>query len=279
MNLAGQRAIARASKTTPVSLVAFDLLWLDGHDTTGLPLEQRRELLELVVGAGPPAAGHGTRRRRRERARDAGARAGARRGDGEAPRLAVRAGASQPRLAQDQADEHPGLRGPGLDTRQGRPCGLVRRAARRRDRRRRPALGRSGRLGLHRSHARRPDGASSSRSCDPTRAIDDPAPRRREGRDVRGARARLRGPIPRDDEEHAEDARAVVPGHAPRRAARGLRPGAAPAGSRRAPLRRPEPGRARSSRWPDRCPRPRSARPSRCSRRPRRRPRWPPTLR
>ncbi|MEZ0234088.1 MAG: non-homologous end-joining DNA ligase [Actinomycetota bacterium] len=49
MNLAGQRAIARFSKTTPVSLVAFDLLWLDGHDTTGLPLEQRRELLELVA--------------------------------------------------------------------------------------------------------------------------------------------------------------------------------------------------------------------------------------
>ncbi|HET6715194.1 MAG TPA: non-homologous end-joining DNA ligase [Actinomycetota bacterium] len=49
MNLTGQRAISRASKTTPVSLVAFDLLWLDGHDTTGLPLEQRRELLELIV--------------------------------------------------------------------------------------------------------------------------------------------------------------------------------------------------------------------------------------
>lgn len=49
MNLAGQRAIARAAKVTPVSLVAFDLLWLDGHDTTGLPLEQRRELLELIV--------------------------------------------------------------------------------------------------------------------------------------------------------------------------------------------------------------------------------------
>jgi bifunctional non-homologous end joining protein LigD len=49
MNLAGERAIARASKITPVSLVAFDLLWLDGNDTTGLTLEQRRELLELVV--------------------------------------------------------------------------------------------------------------------------------------------------------------------------------------------------------------------------------------
>ena len=49
MNLSGERAIARAAKITPVSLVAFDLLWLDGHDTTALSLEQRRELLELVV--------------------------------------------------------------------------------------------------------------------------------------------------------------------------------------------------------------------------------------
>ncbi|MEX1262735.1 MAG: non-homologous end-joining DNA ligase [Actinomycetota bacterium] len=49
MNLSGERAIARTAKITPVSLVAFDLLWLDGHDTTGLTLEQRRELLELVV--------------------------------------------------------------------------------------------------------------------------------------------------------------------------------------------------------------------------------------
>jgi bifunctional non-homologous end joining protein LigD len=49
MNLSGQRAIARAAKTIPVSLVVFDLLWLDGNDTTGLPLERRRELLDLIT--------------------------------------------------------------------------------------------------------------------------------------------------------------------------------------------------------------------------------------
>jgi bifunctional non-homologous end joining protein LigD len=49
MNLSGERAIARASKAIPVSLVVFDLLWLDGHDTTGLTLQQRRELLDLIV--------------------------------------------------------------------------------------------------------------------------------------------------------------------------------------------------------------------------------------
>jgi bifunctional non-homologous end joining protein LigD len=49
MNLANPREIERARKRVPVALVAFDLLWLDGHDTTGLALEQRRELLRLIV--------------------------------------------------------------------------------------------------------------------------------------------------------------------------------------------------------------------------------------
>jgi len=49
MNLANPREIDRARKRLPVSLVVFDLLWLDGNDLTGLPLEQRRELLGLVV--------------------------------------------------------------------------------------------------------------------------------------------------------------------------------------------------------------------------------------
>jgi bifunctional non-homologous end joining protein LigD len=49
MNLANPREIARVAKQIPVALVAFDLLWLDGHEITGLKLEERRELLELVV--------------------------------------------------------------------------------------------------------------------------------------------------------------------------------------------------------------------------------------
>ena len=49
MNLANPREIERARKRWPVSLVVFDLLWLDGHDVTALPLEQRRELLQLVM--------------------------------------------------------------------------------------------------------------------------------------------------------------------------------------------------------------------------------------
>jgi bifunctional non-homologous end joining protein LigD len=49
MNLTNEREIARMAKQIPVSLVVFDLLWLDGRDTTGLALEERRELLQLIV--------------------------------------------------------------------------------------------------------------------------------------------------------------------------------------------------------------------------------------
>jgi bifunctional non-homologous end joining protein LigD len=49
MNLANEREIKRMSAQVPVALVAFDLLWLDGHDLTTLGLEERRELLETIV--------------------------------------------------------------------------------------------------------------------------------------------------------------------------------------------------------------------------------------
>jgi bifunctional non-homologous end joining protein LigD len=49
MNLVNEREIKRISAQIPVAMVAFDLLWLDGRDATGLALEERRELLSLVV--------------------------------------------------------------------------------------------------------------------------------------------------------------------------------------------------------------------------------------
>jgi bifunctional non-homologous end joining protein LigD len=49
MNLQNEREIKRASAQIPVSFVVFDLLWLDGRDLTAAKLEERRELLELVV--------------------------------------------------------------------------------------------------------------------------------------------------------------------------------------------------------------------------------------
>ncbi|HSJ50995.1 MAG TPA: non-homologous end-joining DNA ligase [Actinomycetota bacterium] len=49
MNLVNEREIKRISQKIPVALVAFDLLWLDGRNTTELALEERRELLEAIV--------------------------------------------------------------------------------------------------------------------------------------------------------------------------------------------------------------------------------------
>jgi len=49
MNLTGEREIKRVAKQIPVAMVVFDLLWLDGRETTGLTLEERRELLGLIV--------------------------------------------------------------------------------------------------------------------------------------------------------------------------------------------------------------------------------------
>jgi bifunctional non-homologous end joining protein LigD len=49
MNLTNEREIKRTAQKVPVAMVAFDLLWLDGNDVTGLPLEQRRELLTTIV--------------------------------------------------------------------------------------------------------------------------------------------------------------------------------------------------------------------------------------
>lgn len=53
MNLSNEREIERAARTSPVAMVGFDLLWLDGRDTTGLTLEERRELLRGIVEEDP----------------------------------------------------------------------------------------------------------------------------------------------------------------------------------------------------------------------------------
>ncbi|HET9722293.1 MAG TPA: non-homologous end-joining DNA ligase, partial [Actinomycetota bacterium] len=49
MNLLNEREIKRAAQKVPVAMVAFDLLWLDGNDVTGLSLQERRDLLVSVV--------------------------------------------------------------------------------------------------------------------------------------------------------------------------------------------------------------------------------------
>jgi bifunctional non-homologous end joining protein LigD len=53
MHLTGETAVKRRSKDLPVTYVAFDLLWLDGHSTTGLPYRDRRRLLADLELDGP----------------------------------------------------------------------------------------------------------------------------------------------------------------------------------------------------------------------------------
>ncbi|MEA2417957.1 MAG: bifunctional non-ous end joining protein LigD, partial [Thermoleophilaceae bacterium] len=53
MHLASDAAVRRRMRDTPVTYVAFDLLYLDGHSTLALTYEQRRELLEALELEGP----------------------------------------------------------------------------------------------------------------------------------------------------------------------------------------------------------------------------------
>jgi bifunctional non-homologous end joining protein LigD len=53
MHLSGKAAIERRARELPVAFVAFDLLWLDGHRTTGLPYRDRRRLLAELGVEGP----------------------------------------------------------------------------------------------------------------------------------------------------------------------------------------------------------------------------------
>ena len=53
MHIANPAEASRRAAEVPVVYVVFDLLHLDGHDLTALPLVDRRRLLEQLVEAGP----------------------------------------------------------------------------------------------------------------------------------------------------------------------------------------------------------------------------------
>ncbi|MEQ1786984.1 MAG: non-homologous end-joining DNA ligase [Acidimicrobiales bacterium] len=53
MHVANPTEAARRAAEVPVAYVVFDLLHLDGHDLTGLPLADRRRLLDQVLEPGP----------------------------------------------------------------------------------------------------------------------------------------------------------------------------------------------------------------------------------
>jgi bifunctional non-homologous end joining protein LigD len=53
MHVTSESVIRRRAKEVPVVYVIFDLLWLDGHPLTDLPLSERRERLEALDLTGP----------------------------------------------------------------------------------------------------------------------------------------------------------------------------------------------------------------------------------
>jgi bifunctional non-homologous end joining protein LigD len=52
MHLRDERKIAQVAREIPVVYMAFDVIFLDGADLTGLPLDERRSLLEEIVVPG-----------------------------------------------------------------------------------------------------------------------------------------------------------------------------------------------------------------------------------
>ncbi|HVW34174.1 MAG TPA: non-homologous end-joining DNA ligase, partial [Acidimicrobiia bacterium] len=53
MHVESDSAIRRLRQDVPITYAIFDLLWLDGHPTIGLPYEERRRLLDGLALAGP----------------------------------------------------------------------------------------------------------------------------------------------------------------------------------------------------------------------------------
>lgn len=53
MHVESESAIRRLRQDVPITYALFDILWLDGHPTTGLPYSERRRLLEELGLNGP----------------------------------------------------------------------------------------------------------------------------------------------------------------------------------------------------------------------------------
>ena len=225
MNLANEREIKRAAKEIPVALVVFDVLWLDGRDTTGLTLEERRELLELIV-----EEDHRLQLMTHVE------------GDGKAFTAAAKELRLEGVVAKRKGSKYlPGRRSdtwrkikltntqdcvilgwtPGQGGRSSSFGALLVGAL---DGGEWKWIGQVGSGFTERTLA------IVQAQLDPlvrdTPAIDDPDLAAVKGADLRGARDRVRGRVPGDHEEHEEDAGAGVQGPAPRQAARRVRPGA-----------------------------------------------------
>ena len=251
MNLSNEREIKRISSKIPVALVAFDLLWLDGHELTGLGLEERRELLETIVeqdhrlqvithvdGGGKAFV---------EVARELGLEGVVAKRTGSK----YQPGRRSPdwrkiKLTNTQDCVILGWT-PGQGGRSGTFGALLVGAF---DDGELIWIGQVG-TGFTRDKLDR-----ILEALEPLQA-PDPADRRSraregQGRDVRRARARLRGRVPGDHQEHEEDAGALVQGPARRQVAGGVRARAPPwaLSPKITSARRVRTPRARASRGP-----------------------------
>ena len=221
----------RLARTNPVSLMVFDLLYLDGHDTTGLPYAERRRLLEGLELAGPrwqtppsftdtPASDVLTAARAAGlegvvlKRLDSPYRPGARSADWRKVKLVASQSAVVGGFTPAEAGRR-AARGPAPGDR--------RAAARRPRRRRPPPLRGQGRLGLHRAGPPRAADRAVAPAGRGVAVLDRGRARRRADRDVGRAGRRRRGDLHRLDGQGPAPA-SRVPGHPPRRAARGGRP-------------------------------------------------------
>ena len=210
MNLQNEREIKRVAKQIPVAFVVFDLLWLDGHDVTDLALQERRELLELIV-----EEDHRLQLMSYEE------------GDGKAFVRGAQSLGLEGVVAKRMGSKYlPGRRSPDwrkIKLISTQDCVILGWTA--------GQGGRSGSFGALLVGAI-DDGELRwvgqvgtgfghqmlDRLMDQLTPLvrEDPADRRPlapegEGSDVRGTRARVRGRVPRDHEVLGEDARAVLP--------------------------------------------------------------------
>ena len=203
-----------------IGFAAFDLLWLDGRDVRGEPIEARRELLEkLLEGQGAAALVLALGRGRRDAAPRGGEGSRARGVDGQAEGHAVH---RRPIDLLAEASPLPpaGVRGHRLDPSLGKQAGDGRaRPRRRRGRAARPR--RAGRHGLQRSRSQRLGeealGGSRRRAPRRSRAED-------EGRALGRAEGRRRVCFHRVDERWL-DAPAALPRDARGQDADGVREG------------------------------------------------------
>ena len=99
-----QRPSARSpeAKKYPLTYVAFDVLYADGKDLRKTPLEQRKAILQQVIGDSDLVLYSKARDRRRPHLLRAGAAAAARRHHRQTARLAL-SGAAHARLGEDQS--------------------------------------------------------------------------------------------------------------------------------------------------------------------------------